>query len=171
MATVGRPVVWSAIVGTAVLLALVPRTHERLTTYASASPRLAAADVVAALALLVACGVGLLLEPARPGLVALGLAVLAWTVQDWAGWYDGPRFAPSIGIVLAPLLVPLLVHAVLAAAAATLPVAGAPGRAVRRWGHRRPRLCVLLRPVSRRNCGSTCLVTNVLLVDGSTRPC
>ena len=116
MATVARPVVWSAIVGTAVVLALLPRTHDRLTTYASASPRLAAADVVAALALLAASMVGLLLEPTRPGLVALGLAAMAWTLQDWAGWYDGPRFAPSVGLVLAPLLVPFLVHAVLAAA-------------------------------------------------------
>ena len=164
MASVGRPLVWSAVVGTAVVLALLPRTHERLTTYASASPRLAAADVVAAMALLAACAVGLSLEPKRPGLVALGLAAMAWTLQDWAGWYDGPRFAPSVGLVLAPLLVPLLVHAVLAAARQ----------------HRRMRsllvalytaaatvalvYALLYDPFLDENCWSTCTVRNVLLV-------
>lgn len=163
MATVARPVVLSAIVGTAVVLAVLPRTHERVTTY-SASPRLAAADTVAALAMLGACGVGLLFEPRRPGLVALALAMLAWAVQDWASWYDGPRVAPSLGIVFAPLLVPLLVHTVLAAA----------GR------HRQLRVLLVALyvaagtmalvyasfydPFLEPNCGSTCLVTNVLLL-------
>jgi signal transduction histidine kinase len=116
MATVGRPVVWLVIVGTGTVLALVPRTHENLTTYASASPGLAAADVSAALALLGACVLGLLVDPGRPGLVALGLASLTWSLEDWAGWYEGPGFAPTVGLVVAPMLVPFLVHAALSAA-------------------------------------------------------
>jgi signal transduction histidine kinase len=164
MATVARPVVWSVVVGAPVVLALVPRSHEGLTTYASASPRLAAADVAAALALLAACLVGLLLEPTRPGLVALGLASLTWTLQDWAGWYDGPGFAPSVGLVLSPLLVPLLVHAVIAAARqhrrmrtpllALYVFAGTVGLVY----------AVFYDPFLDENCWSACTVRNVLLV-------
>ncbi|GAA1955647.1 hypothetical protein GCM10009798_13610 [Nocardioides panacihumi] len=168
MAPVARPVLWSVVVGSAVMLTLLPRGHAWLPTYSTVSPRLAAAEVVAALALLTATVVGLLLDPTRPGLVALALAAPVWTVQDWAGWYDGPGFAPTAAIVLAPLLVPLPVHAVLAAA----------------HPHRRVPLSLVALyvvagvvalvhalfddPFLDRDCWSTCLTTNVLLV--SARP-
>ena len=168
MAAVGRTVVWCAVVGTLVVLTLVPRVHERLTTYSTASPRLATAEVVATVALLAACVVGLVLQPARPGLVALALAAPAWTLADWAGWYAGPDVMRSLGLVLMPFLVPLLVHAVLAGAGlhvlmrgalVGLYVAAGSVALVRAMAHD---------PFFDEACWSTCSVDNVFLV--SPRP-
>jgi signal transduction histidine kinase len=113
---VGRVVAWSALAGTLVVLLAVPRTNDRLTTFATAAPRLAQADLVATLVLIGACLVGLVLQPTRPGTWAVGLAALVWTFPNWTGWLDGPHLVRSIGLALSAFMVPLLVHIALAAA-------------------------------------------------------
>ena len=165
MTTVGRTVAWSAVAGTIGVLLIVPRSHDRLTTYASASSQLAAADVLATSALLVACFVGLLVKPARPGVTVLGLAGLVWTVPDWVGWQDGPDVVRSAGLVLAPLVAPLLAHAVLAASGrarqvrpglvAWYAVAAVVGVVHGLW----------YRPYVDASCFGACDARNVLLVD------
>ena len=163
---VGRVVAWSALAGTLVVLLAVPRTNDRLTTYATASPRLADADLIATFALIGGCLVGLVLQPSRPGVVG-GRSRCARLdpseLERLAA--TGPSLLRSIGLTLSPFLVPLLVHVALAAA----------GRE-RRW--RRTLIALYLaaaavavstglwyRPYVDATCFDSCYTHNVFLVD------
>jgi signal transduction histidine kinase len=159
-------VAWASLTGILLVLLVVPRTHDRLTTYATASPQLADADLAATVFLAAACLVGLVLQPARPGVAAVGLAGLAWTLPNLVGWQDGPDLVTSLGMVLTPMLVPLLVHVVLAASGRTWQW---------RWAlvtlYFAAAVVGLLRalwyvPYLDASCFQSCYATNTFLVDG-----
>ena len=81
------------------------------TSYAAASGPALSADVLAALALL---GAGALAWHQQPGrrLAALTiLAGVAWSAQDWIGW-EGAPVVRTVGALLAPLLVPVVLQLV-----------------------------------------------------------
>ncbi len=84
------------------------------TAYAATSTAAAAADLAAGLGLI---GVGIVATLARPagsiGLLTTLLGVI-WLAPDWVGWHEGWGPARSVGLLAAPLLLPLLVHLVLA---------------------------------------------------------
>ena len=84
------------------------------TTYAAASTAAAAFDLIAGLGLI---GIGVLayLQRARgsTGPVAILLGA-AWLAPDWVGWTGGHTLVRSLAMIVAPFLVPLLVHLVLA---------------------------------------------------------
>jgi signal transduction histidine kinase len=92
----------------ALVLLFLPRSYAALTTYASASPVAAAADLAAGLMLLAAAAV---VWPARRGgrlgLVAF-LAGIAWFAPDVVGWAGGPSLLRTIGMVVAPFGLPLI---------------------------------------------------------------
>jgi signal transduction histidine kinase len=95
--------------------ATIIATHEgELTTYAGASEWAAAVELVAGWGLVAA---GLATSQRRPGVVAGPLAAAAgfvWFAPAFVGWEGGPSFARSLGMLLAGLWLPLLVHAALA---------------------------------------------------------
>lgn len=84
------------------------------TTYAAASTAAAAAGLTAGLGL---TGIGVLayLQRSRgsAGPVAILLAA-AWLAPDWVGWSGGHPLVRSLAMIVAPFLLPLLVHLVLA---------------------------------------------------------
>jgi signal transduction histidine kinase len=94
----------------AVALLFLPRAHAALTTYASASPAAAAADLAAGLMLLIA---GAVVWPTRKGsqlgLVSF-LAGIAWFAPDLIGWVGGPSLVRTIGMVVGPFALPLIAH-------------------------------------------------------------
>ena len=115
MAIFVRALAWSAVLLTVTTVVLIPGLSDGITSYAAVSPSLAMADAVAALALAAASATGLLLQPTRPGLIALALAGVVWTLQDLPGWQDGPDLLRMGSLLLSAYLAPLLVHAVVAA--------------------------------------------------------
>lgn len=115
MVTFGRALAWCAVLLTVTSTAFPPSAREASIARAPVSPVASTADAAAALALSVAAATGLLLQPARPGLVALALAGAVWTVQDWAGWQDGSNTLRMAALLFSTYLAPLLVHAVVAA--------------------------------------------------------
>jgi signal transduction histidine kinase len=97
----------------------VPRSTEPLTTYAGAtyahaSTAAHAADLAAGLGLL-AAGLLAWIEPRtrRLGVLAL-LAGVSWFGPDWEGWDGGSPFLRSLGAVVTPFFLALLLHLVLA---------------------------------------------------------
>jgi signal transduction histidine kinase len=94
--------------------AAVATRDGQLTTYAGASGWALAVELVAGWGL-VAAGLGI--SQLRPEVIAGPLAVaagFAWFAPDFVGWEGGPAVARSLGMLLAGLWLPLLVHAVLA---------------------------------------------------------
>jgi signal transduction histidine kinase len=99
----------------------VPRADFPVTTYAATSDAAHAADLAAGLALLAA---GALTALVARGVVVAALATLAgvaWFGPDWVGWEGGPVMLRSLGAVVAPFVLPLLVHLVLAAGTGRVP--------------------------------------------------
>jgi signal transduction histidine kinase len=101
----------------AVAAVVVPSraTTVPLSTYASASTTAYAVDLAAGLGLL-AAGVLAWAEPRarRLGLLAI-LAAVAWFGPDWEGWREhGPALVRSLGALLTPLFLAVVVHLVLA---------------------------------------------------------
>jgi signal transduction histidine kinase len=93
---------------------VVPRDSITFTTYAGASPAADVAEVAAGLALVGAVLAAWLVRPDRVSVrAAVSVATLAWVAPRWIGWEDGPATARSLAMVLAPLLVPAVAHAVL----------------------------------------------------------
>ena len=94
----GLVAVWAAV-----------RSASLGTSYASGSDLAQAADLLAGLALL---GAGALAWQQQPGSGVAGAAILAgvaWSAQDWIGWEGAPAVRTA-GALLAPLLVPLVLH-------------------------------------------------------------
>jgi signal transduction histidine kinase len=84
------------------------------TSYAAVSGGATAADLMAGVGLLVA---GTAAALARPGdsIAVLTIAAGAiWLAGDWVGWEGGWPLARSIGMLAAPLLLPVLLHLALA---------------------------------------------------------
>ncbi len=79
------------------------------TSYAAVSDVAHAADVLASLALL---GAGALAWHQRPGSGLAWVCLLVgmvWSAQDWIGWEGAPALR-TVGALLAPLLVPLILQ-------------------------------------------------------------
>jgi signal transduction histidine kinase len=94
--------------------AVVINTGDDPTSYAAASTGAAAADLVAGLAL-IAAGSFAWAERIRGSLGPVTILLgAAWLALDWVGWVDGPAVVRSVATIAAPLLLPLLVHLVLA---------------------------------------------------------
>jgi signal transduction histidine kinase len=83
-------------------------------TYAGASTLAEAVDLVAGLALLAAGLAAWSEQRMRPIGVLSVLAGLVWFAPDWEGWEHGPALVVSLGAVVTPLLVPLVLHITLA---------------------------------------------------------
>ena len=83
------------------------------TTYAGASPWAAGLELAAGWGLVAA---GLATWQLRPGVTGpLAVAAgFAWFAPDWVGWEGGPALARSVGMLVAGIWLPLVVHAVLA---------------------------------------------------------
>jgi signal transduction histidine kinase len=85
-----------------------------LTTYAAALPAARVADIVAGLALVLAGGLAYAQPRARRlGLLVL-LAGLAWFGADWEGAEDAPGLLRSLGALIAPFSLVLVLHLALA---------------------------------------------------------
>ncbi len=83
---------------------LIPRS------YASMSTQAAIADLAAGLGLIVAGGLSW--HNRERGSVGPLTAIIGvtWLSIDWIGWADGPAIARSIAMVIAPFLLPLVIH-------------------------------------------------------------
>ena len=84
------------------------------TSYAAASAAAHIANDITGVALLAAAAISAVIRP-RGSIAPLTAAIgVAWLAPDWVGWDDGPPVARSVAMVVAPLLLPLIVHQVLA---------------------------------------------------------
>jgi signal transduction histidine kinase len=119
VSTLAAPVAALACAGLAFVLVLVAGTPE--TTYAGSSAVARTVDVAAAAALLGAAVLAAL-EPRTRRLAVLAAAIaVAWLGPHLEGWDGGPPVVRSFGAVVAPFLLPLVVHLVLAAPLGRLP--------------------------------------------------
>jgi len=84
------------------------------TSYAATSATAHIATDVTAVALLAAAAVGAIVRPRGSIAPLIAATGVAWLAPDWIGWDDGPPAARSVAMVVAPLLLPLLAHLVLA---------------------------------------------------------
>ena len=146
------------LVSAAVSVGIVASGGRLVTTYAAASPWLAAAALTPGLCLI---AIGCAAEVSRSTGWSANLATLlgiAWLAPTWLGWQGdvtarpGVEFARSLGIVAVPFLVPLLAHLTLAYPGGRVTSDGrtAAGRCgVRVGGCRRRRPGSILRPVLR----------------------
>jgi signal transduction histidine kinase len=105
----------SALLIVAASAVVIPATTGWGTTHSGSSALAFAADLAAGAALVVG-GSLLLFErvTGRFGLVAI-FTGLAWLAADWVGWAGGPPLVRSSAEVVAPFLLPLLLHLTLAA--------------------------------------------------------
>jgi signal transduction histidine kinase len=91
----------------------VPRYQHARTIYAGVSPSAEAVDLAAGVCLVAA---GVVISVDRPGgargLVAM-LAGLAWFAPHLVGWEGGPPVLRSVGMVVQPMYLPLVLHLVL----------------------------------------------------------
>ena len=103
------------------------------TSYAAAWSVAHLAGDVTGVALLVAAAITTVVRP-RGSVAPLTAAIgVAWWASEWVGWEDGPPAARSVAMVVAPLLVPLVVHLLLAYPAGR--VGGAPARVLLALGY------------------------------------
>jgi signal transduction histidine kinase len=107
---------WAALAlawAIAALLAVDPEADFH-TTYAAALPALRVADIAAGLGLLVAGGLAFSQPRTRRlGLLAM-LAGVAWFGPDWEGAEQGPELLRSLGALIAPFALVLVLHLALA---------------------------------------------------------
>jgi len=84
------------------------------TSYAATSVAAHIADSITGVALLAAAAISAVTRP-RGSIPPLTAAIgVAWLAPDWVGWDTGPPAARSVAMVVAPLLLPLVAHLVLA---------------------------------------------------------
>jgi signal transduction histidine kinase len=83
-------------------------------SYHAESGFAAAADLAAGIGLLAAGVVALWARARRRTGTLAALAGIAWFAPDWEAWSTGPAIVRSLGMVAAPLALPLLFHLVLA---------------------------------------------------------
>jgi signal transduction histidine kinase len=108
------------LVCAAVSVGIVASSGRLVTTYAAASPWLAAAALTPGLCLIaIGCAAEVSRSTGWSGNLATLLGI-AWLAPTWLGWQGdvtarhGVEFARSLGIVAVPFLVPLLAHLTLA---------------------------------------------------------
>jgi signal transduction histidine kinase len=127
--SVGRSLPFLLALGFAGLsVAVVAHMTGTTWSYASTSTSAAIIDLSAGLGLIVAgAAYGLTRQRGSIGLLAAMIGV-AWLSVDWIGWADGPAIARSVAMVVAPFLLPLVVH--LSVAFPTGRVTGRPARSL-----------------------------------------
>jgi signal transduction histidine kinase len=87
---------------------------DALTTHAAALPAARVADIVAGLSLLLAGGLACTQPRARRLGLLVVLAGLAWFGADWEGADDAPTLLRSLGALVAPFSLALVLHLALA---------------------------------------------------------
>jgi signal transduction histidine kinase len=108
-------IILAGLATVALTLLVVPRTELPTTMYAGTTPSAALADATAGLALAIAGALAWLLWVQRPSVgVAAALAGVGWVAHDLVGWHGGPVVVRSLGTVLEPLLLPAILHLVIA---------------------------------------------------------
>ena len=91
-------------------VAVVAHVTEASQTYAATSTSAAIVDLAPGLGLVVAgVAYGLVRQRRSVGLLAAMIGV-AWLSVDWIGWADGPAIVRSVAMVVAPFLLPFVVH-------------------------------------------------------------
>ncbi|HEU0169988.1 MAG TPA: histidine kinase [Acidimicrobiales bacterium] len=91
-------------------VAVVAHMTETPWSYAATSTPAAIIDLAAGLGLIVA-GVAYGLARQRGSIGPLSAMIgVAWLSADWIGWADGPAITRSVAMVVAPFLLPLVVH-------------------------------------------------------------
>ena len=109
LSRVGLPIVLAVVFG-ALSVAVVADLGGSARSYASTSTSAAILDLTAGLGL-VAAGVLHWWTHQRGSIgVLTALVGVAWLSSDWIGWADGPAVARSAAMVVAPFLVPLILH-------------------------------------------------------------
>jgi len=108
---VGRSLPFLLALGFAgVSVAVVAHVTEAPRSYAATSTSAAIVDLAAGLGLIVAgAAYGLARQRGSVGLLSAMIGV-AWLSVDWIGWDDGPAIARSVAMIVAPFLLPLVVH-------------------------------------------------------------
>lgn len=108
---VGRSLPFLLALGFAGLsVAVVAHMTEAPQSYAATSTSAAIVDLAAGLGLIVAgAAYGLARQRRSVGLLSAMIGV-AWLSVDWIGWADGPAIARSVAMIVAPFLLPFVVH-------------------------------------------------------------
>lgn len=108
---VGRSLPFLPALGFAGLsVAVVAHVTEAPQSYAATSTSAAIVDLAAGLGLVVAgAAYGLARQRGSVGLLSAMIGV-AWLSVDWIGWADGPAIARSVAMIVAPFLLPFVVH-------------------------------------------------------------
>ena len=105
----GLPIVLAVVFG-AISVAVVADAGGSVRSYASTSTNAAILDLTAGLGL-VAAGAFHWWTHQRVSIgVLTALVGVAWLSADLIGWADGPAVARSVAMVVAPFLVPLVLH-------------------------------------------------------------
>jgi len=108
-AVLGLPIVLAVVFG-ALSVAIVADLGAEPRSYASTSTSAAILDLMAGLGL-VAAGAFHWWTHQRGSIgVLTALVGVAWLSADWIGWNDGPAVVRSVAMVVAPFLVPLVLH-------------------------------------------------------------
>jgi hypothetical protein len=104
-------VIVAVTLAVAVVSVFVAATRSaRSTTYGAASTAAAVADLAAGLGSIAAGCLAFVLGK-RASLAALMTLIgVTWLAPDWIGWEGGPAAARSIAMIVAPFLVPLVLH-------------------------------------------------------------
>lgn len=112
MKTVAGFTRWAALTAaglSTVLTAIVVSTQEPI-AYASQSLGSGVATVGVASALVVAGVANALHPPNRRLSPLLAALAIAWVAPVWVGWHEGPPLLRSVGAVVAPAAMPVLIH-------------------------------------------------------------
>jgi signal transduction histidine kinase len=86
----------------------------RPTTYGAGSTAAAVADLAAGLGAIAAGCLAFVLGRHASLAALMTLIGVTWLAADWTGWEGGPAVARSIAMVVAPFLVPVVLHLALA---------------------------------------------------------
>ena len=101
------------VVGAAAAIGAMSTSDQWVTSYAQVSGSVAAVTLTAGLGL-VAAGIFAVWDRTMGAAGQLTIAIgLGWFALMWIGWVAGPEFARSLGMLVAPLLLPALVHLVI----------------------------------------------------------
>jgi signal transduction histidine kinase len=106
---VGLPIVLAAAIG-ALSIAVVADLAATTRSYASTSTSAAILDLTAGLGLVAAGAFHWWTHQHGSVGILTSLVGVAWLSADWIAWADGPAVARSAAMVVAPFLVPLVLH-------------------------------------------------------------
>lgn len=116
----GRSARWlvpaAGLVGLAIIVAMVESGEPFApSSYATTSGTLTVAVLVAGIVLLGAATLCVVVDPGALLGTLVGLLAMTWLATEMVGWSAGPAWVRSVATVVAPFLVPLVVHATAAA--------------------------------------------------------